>query len=230
MLSSIATLLPSFFLATTVASPISHDSHHRLQERGTWGESRYCKPNNGLCYLQLTPTGFPNIPTYRIAIPDSASSSSAFDAILETVTPVALGWTGWAWGGTMLNNPLTVVWPNGNSATATVRWATGKTLPQPYSGATFKLLSSSKNSTHWTAEVACTGCTRWGSSGQIRPDSTNSFSWAVGDRGSVSNPSSSSSSFKEHINNGALSTGALTKYGKNTASAFQAHYSSGKGT
>jgi len=88
-----------------------------------------------------------------------------------------------------------------------------------YTSATYKVLSSSQNSTHWSAEVACTGCSRW-TGGQINPSGTtlNGFAWALS-RNPVSTPSSPSSSFGIHQNVGTF-TEPLT-LAKNPASSFQ---------
>jgi len=85
-----------------------------------WTESKYCNPTSGLCYLQVVPGG--TAPIFRIAIPDGASG--AFDMVLEMITPISLGWAGFAWGGSMTANPLTVAWPNGQKATVSSRWST----------------------------------------------------------------------------------------------------------
>ena len=61
---------------------------------------------------------------YRIAVPSTAVNGQPFDVVLQVVAPTAVGWAGMAWGGTMLKNPLTVGWANGNSAQISSRWAT----------------------------------------------------------------------------------------------------------
>lgn len=62
--------------------------------------------------------------TIRIAIPSTATTTAPYDAVIQIAAPVEVGWTGVAWGGTMVGNPLTVAWANGNSAVGTSRWAT----------------------------------------------------------------------------------------------------------
>ena len=44
--------------------------------------------------------------------------------VLQVVAPNALGWVGLAWGGSMIRNPLTVSYPNGQKPTVSSRWAT----------------------------------------------------------------------------------------------------------
>lgn len=60
---------------------------------------------------------------FRIAVPSPVSSDSPYDAVLQVVAPVDVGWTGLAWGGRMLGNPLTVSWSNGNSVLLSSRRA-----------------------------------------------------------------------------------------------------------
>lgn len=59
----------------------------------------------------------------RIAVP-SPAPSGAYDAVIQLVVPKEMGWAGIAWGGGMVQNPLAVAWPNGNSAVVSARWAT----------------------------------------------------------------------------------------------------------
>ncbi|KAH8893466.1 CBD9-like protein [Thozetella sp. PMI_491] len=158
--------------------------------------SKYCDATSKLCYLQVVTRS--SAPTYRIAIPDGSSGS--FDTILQIISPTSLGWAGFAWGGGMTLNPLVVAWPNGNKVTVTSRWATGRTMPTSYRSATYTVLSSSVNSTHWSVEVVCSGCSKW-SGGSLRPSDINTFAWAVS-RNKPSQPSSPDSSFPEHTNVG----------------------------
>ncbi|KAK0657973.1 hypothetical protein B0T16DRAFT_315189 [Cercophora newfieldiana] len=185
-------------------------------EKRQWTESKYCNPEaGGLCYLQIVPRG--TNPIFRIAIPDGASGS--FDTVLEIIAPITLGWAGFAWGGSMTANPLTVAWPNGQKATVSSRWSTGRVLPPVYSSATYKTLKSSRNATHWSVEVACTGCSRW-SGGQINTNGLSMFAWAMS-RSQVSQPASASSSFSIHNSVGTF-TEPLTS-AKNPASAFSTY-------
>lgn len=61
---------------------------------------------------------------FRIALPSPIPANSAYDAVIQVVAPVDVGWTGLAWGGTMVYNPLSVSWANGNSAVVSSRYAT----------------------------------------------------------------------------------------------------------
>jgi hypothetical protein len=84
--------------------------------------AKYCNPGTQICYLEYS--WGPTVPVFRVAVPDSASTNTAFDTLLQIVSPVSLAWVGFSWGGGMTLNPLTVVWPNGNGATVSSRWAT----------------------------------------------------------------------------------------------------------
>ncbi|KAK3329290.1 hypothetical protein B0H66DRAFT_585809 [Apodospora peruviana] len=208
-------------LATTIfllicngcASPISDSS---LDKRQT--TSKYCSAESNLCYLQISTTA--SNPVFRIAIPDG--TSAPFEILLQIIAPVSNGWAGFAWGGGMIANPLTVAWPNGNKVTVSSRWSSGRTLPGTYSGATYKTLSSSKNSTHWMAEVVCTGCSKW-SGGQLSTTGINTFAWALS-RTAVQQPASASSSFSIHNNLGQFSTDLSSA--KVSQSVFQQHIKS----
>jgi hypothetical protein len=61
---------------------------------------------------------------FRIAIPTNIPSGQSYDAVIQIVAPLEVGWTGLAWGGSMVNDPLTLGWQNGQSATLSSRWAT----------------------------------------------------------------------------------------------------------
>lgn len=81
--------------------------------------AKACDAATGICYSEWVS---PEKISFRIAIPDTATAGS-FDVLLQIVAPKAVGWAGIAWGGTMVNNPLTVAWPNGNTSVVTGRRA-----------------------------------------------------------------------------------------------------------
>ncbi len=99
-----------------LASPASLE-----KRQSTATTSKYCN-SKSICYLQYS--WGTTIPVFRVAIPDSATTNTAFDTLLQIVSPVSLNWVGFSWGGGMTLNPLTVLWPNGNGATVSSRWAT----------------------------------------------------------------------------------------------------------
>jgi hypothetical protein len=62
--------------------------------------------------------------TIRIAVPTPVSPNTSYDAVLQVVAPIGVGWAGVAWGGGMTFNPLAVGWQNSNQAIVSSRWAT----------------------------------------------------------------------------------------------------------
>ena len=67
----------------------------------------YYDPTSGISYSSVTQA---NGVTFRVALPVEVTPS---DAILQVIAPVTYGWCGFAWGGHMTNNPLSVSWPTG---------------------------------------------------------------------------------------------------------------------
>ncbi|KAI1333612.1 actin-domain-containing protein [Xylariaceae sp. FL0016] len=100
--------------------------------------------------------------TYRLALPGNATGDKAYDVILQVVAPNELGWVGWAWGGMMTYNPLTVVWKNGNSVEFSSRQALGYYTPAAYADAKYTVLKgTAANATHFKLTALCTGCASW---------------------------------------------------------------------
>ncbi|KAB5559950.1 hypothetical protein GE09DRAFT_1202985 [Coniochaeta sp. 2T2.1] len=170
--------------------------------------TKYCPSSTQICFSEFrTPTS--NI-IYRIAIPDDAAAAP-FDILLQIVAPVSTtGWAGLAWGGSMTKNPLTIAWASGGGGGAVVssRWATGHTLPQPYTGATYTLLpTTTTNTTHFQLDVLCTGCSTWGTttttSSSLNPNGANTLAWAKGGRAPTT-PGSNASSFAYHDDKGVF--------------------------
>jgi hypothetical protein len=74
--------------------------------------------------------------TYGVAL--SMSVSDPYDAIISITAPISnTTWAGFAWGGTMVWNPLTVAWPNGKTAVASSRCALYELLWQSMGILTF---------------------------------------------------------------------------------------------
>ncbi|KAK4200100.1 hypothetical protein QBC40DRAFT_73364 [Triangularia verruculosa] len=163
--------------------------------------TKYCPGNTEICFSEF------QVPThdviYRIAIPDVAAAP--FDVLLQIVAPVSkAGWAGIAWGGKMATNPLTVAWPNGDTAAVSSRWSTGRNVPGAYAGATYTVLPSTKtNETHWQLDVLCRGCSEW-AGGSLDPNGVNTLAWAKNTRG-VNTATSNTSSFGIHDGRGAWS-------------------------
>lgn len=78
----------------------------------------------------------------------------------------------------------------------------GISLPQPYDQAEHKLLKGTKtNSTHWTVNALCQGCTGWQSNEDVRyalnGTGTTEFAWAYG-TSAVEDPARNDSAFNVH--------------------------------
>ncbi|KAK4234258.1 hypothetical protein C8A03DRAFT_18803 [Achaetomium macrosporum] len=205
----------------TLASPTLN---HELETRqSTPTIIRYCNPATSICYLEYS--WGPSVPVFRVAIPDTASSGTQFDTLLQVIAPSTLGWVGFSWRGRMTLNPLTVVWPNGNTGvTVSSRWANARTQPTLYPQATYRILSASRNATHWTVETVCSGCSTW-SDGALNPSGSQSFAWAVS-RTAVPQPANTASSFSVHDNYGVFSGSmSLAKVPK---AAFDAYVRGGR--
>jgi hypothetical protein len=82
--------------------------------------AKYCPGGTEICFSESRVAAHDI--TFRIAIPEAAAAP--FDVLLQIVAPVSVAWASIAWGGQMTRNPLTVAWPNGQSAVVSSRWAT----------------------------------------------------------------------------------------------------------
>ncbi|OIW24733.1 CBD9-like protein [Coniochaeta ligniaria NRRL 30616] len=102
--------------------------------------------------------------SFRIAIPDPAPATGSYDAVVQIAAPIAIGWAGIAWGGSMTYNPLTIVWKSGTDVVLSSRFAFGYYVPPAYTGAVYSILKTGThvNATHWQITAKCTGCTQWG--------------------------------------------------------------------
>lgn len=85
----------------------------------------YTDPETGFTFSETraAATLSSNI-VYRIAQPANIPANQPYDIVLQVVAPNQLGWVGLAWGGSMIRNPLTVAYPNGQRPTVSSRWAT----------------------------------------------------------------------------------------------------------
>ncbi len=90
-----------------------------VPQGGAVSAGKYCDAATTICYSEwLSPEKI----AFRIAIPDTATAGS-FDVLLQIAAPKTVGWAGVAWGGTMVNNPLTVGWANGDKTVVSSRSA-----------------------------------------------------------------------------------------------------------
>ncbi|KAI2627560.1 CBD9-like protein [Hypoxylon sp. NC1633] len=162
-------------------------------------------PDTGFTFSQYNApitTGASYI-TFRIAVPSPAPSGQAFDVVLQVVAPVAAGWVGLAWGGSMTNNPLLLGWSNGASAVASMRRAASHTAPAMDAGPSVQLLTKGikSNGTHWQYTAKCTGCTQFTTTGTtsktLNPAGTNRLAFAYS-KTKPAQPASSSSTINVH--------------------------------
>jgi len=133
---------------------------------------------------------------FRIAIPSPALTAN-YDIVLQIIAPNVVGWTGVAWGATMINNPLTIGWPYSNTAVGSVRRTSVRTAPQLYTGATLQVLKTGthgSNGTHWQITMKCSGYSTFIGSNNanktLNANGSNRLAFAY----SKTRPSSSSSS------------------------------------
>ncbi|XXH01081.1 hypothetical protein Hte_007432 [Hypoxylon texense] len=162
-------------------------------------------PDTGFSFsqqnVQIT-TGSSYI-TIRVAIPSPAPAGQPYDAVLQIVAPVAAGWVGLAWGGSMTNNPLLIGWLNGASGVASVRRATSHTAPAVTSDATVQVLAkgTKSNGTHWQVTAKCTGCTSFTTTGTttktLNPSGSNRLAFAYS-KTKPSQPASGTSPINVH--------------------------------
>jgi len=145
--------------------------------------------------------------SYGIALP--LNVTAPYDAIISITAPIAVKWAGFCWGGTMVFNPLTVAWPNLQTAVVSSRFAFSLSLPQPYDGAEYSLMRGTKaNATHWTMTARCRGCTSYTDSEEnlavINGTGVVTFAFAQGNT-AVQTSSSNTSAFNVHQNIGKWS-------------------------
>ncbi|KAL2270741.1 hypothetical protein VTJ83DRAFT_112 [Remersonia thermophila] len=151
--------------------------------------TRYCDNTQtpGLCYMEswhsvMPPPASiqPSTLVVRIAVPDGVSQGSPFQTVLQMVMPSYVKWAGFAWGGSMLNNPLMVFWwYNQTQPMVSSRWTSTRVSPGVYNDATYRILHTSQNASHWTAEVVCSGCSHWNGT-SLKYNDSNAFKWALG--------------------------------------------------
>jgi hypothetical protein len=87
----------------------------------SWIASPYYDSTSGITYSSVT---LPNGVSYRLALPINSTTA---DGIIQIVAPTKYGWCGFAWGGRMVSNPLSVAWPSkaasGQKVMVSNRWA-----------------------------------------------------------------------------------------------------------
>ncbi|KAI0905701.1 hypothetical protein F4824DRAFT_95915 [Ustulina deusta] len=119
---------------------------------------------------------------FRVAVPVPAPDN--YDLVFQIIAPNAVGWTGLAWGASMINDPLTIGWASGTTPVVSVRRTTVRTQPQVYTGATAQLLKTGTrvNGTHWQITATCSGCSSFTTTGtstkSLNANGTNRLAFA----------------------------------------------------
>ena len=74
---------------------------------------------DGYCYYisSISPVPQHGMERWRQLLPEND------DVLFSVVAPINVGWAGFAWGGSMTNNPLTLGWANGAKTLVSSRWA-----------------------------------------------------------------------------------------------------------
>jgi len=86
--------------------------------------------------------------SFRVAVPSSATNYYPYDAVVQIIAPINVGWAALAWGGRMINNPLTVAWWSGTSAVVSSRSAQYEPcLPSSPAGLALNTDADTKNTT-----------------------------------------------------------------------------------
>ncbi|KAK1754278.1 hypothetical protein QBC47DRAFT_40676 [Echria macrotheca] len=145
---------------------------------------------------------------FRVAVPSTVTAGTEFDAVLQVVAPVSMGWAGFAWGGSMTYNPLAIVWANGtNNVVLSSRIAYGYYTPPVYTSANYTILKTGThvNATHFQVTALCKGCSKWGDEEtgitEIDPTQQVTFGFAYSSN-QVDHPADIESSFGIHDSTG----------------------------
>ncbi|TLS30647.1 hypothetical protein PpBr36_03052 [Pyricularia pennisetigena] len=188
--------------------------------------AKFC--DGRVCYSEFLS---PEQIAFRIAIPDTAAQATSFDVLLQIVAPKTVGWAGIAWAGRMVNNPLTIAYSDGGSGvTVSSRWASSKSSPSPYSGASYETLPmSTTNATHWRLDAICTGCSSW-HGGELDPaSSTAAIGWAMA-YAAPTQPANNTSSIRYHSSRDRISFDLAAAKIANFNEAVNSLRGSGAGT
>ncbi|KAI0175427.1 hypothetical protein BJ166DRAFT_621748 [Pestalotiopsis sp. NC0098] len=118
----------------------------------------YTDTETGIKFQSYTDTAT-NV-SWRVALPEATDGS--YDIIVQIEGPASLGWIGWAWGGTMAYNPLTVTWANSNSVVHSSRMAYGYHSPDVYNETTYQTLKGTAvTGENFKFTALCKGCSSW---------------------------------------------------------------------
>lgn len=87
---------------------------------GQVDSSKYVDSETGFTFSQyVNDKGI----AFRVAIPSTAKVNENYESVVQIAVPIAVGWAGLAWGGSMTYNPLTIVWVNGKDVVLSSRMA-----------------------------------------------------------------------------------------------------------
>ncbi|TVY81796.1 Cellobiose dehydrogenase [Lachnellula suecica] len=132
---------------------------------------------------------------YSIGIPEAAAAP--FDVYLSITAPANITYAAIAFGGCMLRSPLLVAWKSNSSIVTSSRWAAAYHPPTIYNGTAVAISkTSSVNSTYWTAELVCSGCSSW-LGGSVGAFGNVPLGWALSSS-PLANPASSNGSIPYH--------------------------------
>ncbi|KAK3682085.1 hypothetical protein B0T22DRAFT_275498 [Podospora appendiculata] len=141
---------------------------------------------------------------FRVAIPGTIPTNLVYETVIQVVAPIKIGWAGFAWGGAMTYNPLTIAWPNGtHNIVLSSRIAYGYYSPPAYTSANYTILKKGThiNATHWQYTASCNGCSSWGDAdtgfSTLDPSAQTTMAYAYSNS-PVDTPSSETSSFGIH--------------------------------
>ena len=59
---------------------------------------------------------------YRVAVGDSIPDKAPYDAVIQIQAPNNVGWAALAWGGQMIDCPITMAWANCSNVVVTSRY------------------------------------------------------------------------------------------------------------
>ncbi|CAK7226383.1 hypothetical protein SCUCBS95973_006181 [Sporothrix curviconia] len=185
--------------ATLVTAAAIYD---RRQTASVPKTAQFCDGSMGanVCYSQFTTSTSGTV--FRLAIPEV--QKAPFDTLIQVVAPVSVGWAGLAFGGPMVQNPLALMWVDNGKGIASSRLAAGHTPPTAYAGASYNVLSASKNATHWTIDAVCHGCSTWGTNNTaLNPNGGNRIGYATSAKAPTT-PSSNLSTIAIHNEKGVV--------------------------
>ncbi|KAF2402308.1 CBD9-like protein [Trichodelitschia bisporula] len=146
-----------------------------LAQRAT---APFTEPKSGITFQAYKHTsGY----QFGIALPPKPGN----DFIGHLSAPASVGWAGGDLGPKMVGKLLIVAWPNGGSVVGSLRRATRKSSPPPYTGAAkLKPIAAGTyaNASHWSYTFLCEGCLADPAVGFAKDAPAGDLGWAAGAR------------------------------------------------